>query len=97
MKAEFGRQQILEAVLALSLAGFLITGGCSSGQAPAFPNENEGGAPAEQNIGERLFVDTRFAEYFALNMTDVNAPLAAGEPSDEIGDIVAADPSPATT
>ncbi|MGC1415060.1 MAG: hypothetical protein WA817_07260 [Candidatus Acidiferrum sp.] len=36
--------------------------------------------PAEQNIGERIFVDTRFAEYFAENMTDVNAPLAVGDP-----------------
>ncbi len=36
--------------------------------------------PAEQNIGERIFVDTRFAEYFAANMTDVNPPLAVGDP-----------------
>jgi hypothetical protein len=27
-----------------------------------------------------MFVDTRFAEYFAANMTDVNAPLAVGDP-----------------
>jgi cytochrome c peroxidase len=57
-----------------------IPWGCGSGQAPAFPNENEGGAPAEQNIGERIFVDTRFAEYFAANMTDVNTPLVVGDP-----------------
>ncbi len=38
------------------------------------------GAPADQNIGERLFVETRFAEYFAANQTDVNAPLATGDP-----------------
>ena len=25
-------------------------------------------------------MDTRFAEYFAANMTDVNAPLAVGDP-----------------
>lgn len=53
--------------------------GCSSGQAPKFQTDVDV-TPPEQNIGERLFVDTRFAEYFAANMTDVNAPLAAGDP-----------------
>ena len=53
--------------------------GCSSGQAPAPAPESER-APAEQNIGERLFVETRFAEYFAANMTDPNATLAVGDP-----------------
>jgi hypothetical protein len=53
--------------------------GCSSGQAPQFRNEVEV-APAEQSIGERLFVETRFAQYFAAHMTGVNAPLAAGDP-----------------
>ena len=37
--------------------------------------------PPEQTIGERLFLETRFAEYFAHNMTDVNAPLALGDPA----------------
>ena len=49
-------------------------------KAPDFPLENDGGAPAEQKIGERVFVDTRFAEYFAAHMTDVNDPLAVGDP-----------------
>jgi hypothetical protein len=53
--------------------------GCSAGQAPPPALESEG-APADQNIGERLFVETRFAEYFAANMTDINAPLAVGDP-----------------
>jgi cytochrome c peroxidase len=66
--------------LGVSLGALALPGGCGSGQAPAFPNENEGGAPAEQNIGERIFVDTRFAEYFAENMTGVNDPLAVGDP-----------------
>jgi hypothetical protein len=61
------------------LAAVLCLVGCSSGQAPQFHNEVES-APSEQNIGERLFVETRFAEYFAADMTDVNAPLAAGDP-----------------
>ncbi|HXO88710.1 MAG TPA: hypothetical protein VN885_08670, partial [Candidatus Acidoferrales bacterium] len=60
-------------VLSVSLAG------CSAGQAPPPVLESEG-APADQNIGERLFVETRFAEYFAANMTDINAPLVAGDP-----------------
>ncbi len=58
----------------------LVIAGCGSGKAPSFPQESEGGAPAEQNIGERIFVDTRWAQYFAVNMTDVNSPLAVGDP-----------------
>ena len=36
--------------------------------------------PPEQTIGERLFLETRFAQYFAEHMTDVNAPLGVGDP-----------------
>jgi cytochrome c peroxidase len=36
--------------------------------------------PAEVTVGERLFLETRFAEFFARNATDVNLPLAAGDP-----------------
>jgi len=36
--------------------------------------------PAEVTIGERLFLETRFAEFFARNATDVNLPLPAGDP-----------------
>src|ERR1700722_11608869 len=54
--------------------------GCSSaGQAPAFETDVDV-TPAEQNIGERIFVDTRWAQYFATHMTDVNSPLAVGDP-----------------
>lgn len=53
--------------------------GCGSGQAPG-PRQEVEGAPADQNVGERIFVDTRFAEYFAENMTGVNDPLAVGDP-----------------
>jgi cytochrome c peroxidase len=66
--------------LSLVVSALLILAGCGSGKAPVFPLENEGGAPAEQQIGERLFVDTRFAEYFAAHMTGVNDPLAVGDP-----------------
>src|SRR5262245_6485655 len=36
--------------------------------------------PAEVTFGERLFLETRFAEFFARHATDVNLPLAAGDP-----------------
>ncbi|HUL33152.1 MAG TPA: hypothetical protein VL128_04665 [Candidatus Eisenbacteria bacterium] len=52
--------------------------GCGSGKAPDPPPESEG-APADQNVGERIFIDTRFAEFFAENMTGVNNPLPAGD------------------
>jgi cytochrome c peroxidase len=63
---------------ALSIATLFLIG-CGSGQAPSFPTEQEG-APAVQNIGERLFVETRFSEYFAVNSSDVNAILLTGDP-----------------
>jgi cytochrome c peroxidase len=53
--------------------------GCSSGKAPDPAQEAEG-APADQNVGERIFIDTRFAQYFAQNMSGVNDSLAAGDP-----------------
>jgi cytochrome c peroxidase len=40
--------------------------------------EEEGGAEAQ--IGERLFLETRFAQYFYANAPDVNAVLATGDP-----------------
>jgi cytochrome c peroxidase len=64
----------------LIVASAFVLASCGSGQAPSPRLEDEGGAPADQNIGERLFVETRFAEYFAANMTSVNAPLAVGDP-----------------
>jgi cytochrome c peroxidase len=70
--------QVAVCAVPVVAAFFLLS--CGSGQAPAFPTEDEAGAPAEQNIGERLFVETRFAEYFAANMTGINAPLAVGDP-----------------
>jgi hypothetical protein len=58
---------------------FLLTS-CNAGQAPNFPSENDDVTPAEDSIGERLFLDTRFAQYFAAHMTGVNTPLAIGDP-----------------
>jgi hypothetical protein len=62
--------------------GMITQAGCgagSAGKAPVFETDVDV-TPAEQNIGERIFVDTRWAQYFAANMTDVNAPLAVGDP-----------------
>jgi hypothetical protein len=43
--------------------------------------QEEEGDPAEVVIGERLFLETRFAEYFFRHGSgDVNRPLAAGDP-----------------
>jgi len=52
---------------------------CGGGQAPEFKTDVDV-TPPEDTIGERLFLDTRFAEYFAVNMTGVNQPLAVGDP-----------------
>jgi hypothetical protein len=69
----------MKAMLALCALASAWLAGCSSNQAAPPAVENEG-APADQNIGERLFVETRFAEYFAANMTGVNDPLPVGDP-----------------
>jgi cytochrome c peroxidase len=65
-------------IMALIAAGILING-CGSGQAPLAP-ASEGTTPAADSIGERIFLDTRFGEYFATHMTGVNDPLPAGDP-----------------
>ena len=65
-------------VCLLAVVSFAI-GGCGSGIAPD-PKPEVEGAPADQNVGERLFIDTRFAEYFAENMMGTNDALAAGDP-----------------
>ncbi len=41
--------------------------------------------PPEVTVGERLFLETRFAQFFATHLVgnDVNAPLAAGDPTME--------------
>lgn len=57
----------------------LLCSGCGSGKAPDPLREAEG-AIGDQNVGERIFVDTRFAEYFAEHMTGVNDPLVEGDP-----------------
>jgi cytochrome c peroxidase len=67
------------ALLASTLLVGLLAQGCGSGQAPNAPTESDATPPAD-SIGEALFLDNRFAEFFAANMTSVNAPLPSGDP-----------------
>src|SRR5277367_7117952 len=70
-----------KALVSCVTAALVFLASCgSSGQAPVFPPENDTINASEQQVGERLFVETRFAEYFAAHMTGVNDPLGAGDP-----------------
>ena len=57
-----------------------MAAGCGSGAAPSLGGEATKVTPTDDPIGERLFLDTRFSQYFATHMTGINAPLAAGDP-----------------
>jgi hypothetical protein len=65
-------------LLGLAAIPFMLS--CGAGDAPKFPSEVES-TPAEDSIGERLFLDTRFAQFFAAHRTGVNQPLPAGDPA----------------
>lgn len=69
---------LFTALFAAALTGAILQG-CGSGQAPNAPQESDA-TPAADSIGEALFLDTRFGEYFATHMTGVNQPLAVGSP-----------------
>lgn len=80
MKVPHSRR--LAAICALSLISLctvFLAEGCTSGLAPAAPTESDATPPAD-SIGEALFLDTRFGQFFAANMTGVNSPLLAGDP-----------------
>lgn len=62
----------------IGFAALLLLAGCGAGAAPAFKTDSDV-TPAEDSIGERLFLDPRFAQYFAAHMTGVNQPLAVGD------------------
>jgi hypothetical protein len=70
-----------KAIVSFVTAALVLLASCgSSGQAPLFPLENDTKNASKQQVGERLFVETRFAEYFAAHMNGVNDPLVAGDP-----------------
>lgn len=48
--------------------------------APTTAQEEEAD-PAEVTIGERLFIETRFSEFFKASNNPVNTPLATGDPA----------------
>ena len=75
-------QKLAGACCALAATVFIFAGslaGCGAGQAPAALTESDP-TPAADSIGEALFLDTRFSQYFSSHMTGVNAPLATGDP-----------------
>lgn len=64
-----------------ALAG-LLTLFLLLGAVPARAQEDEEGDPAEVAVGERLFLETRFAHFFAAHAGgDPNAVLPAGDPA----------------
>jgi cytochrome c peroxidase len=65
--------------LGVGIVFAIAIAGCGSGQAPAAPTESDA-TPAADSIGEALFLDTRFGQFFAANSTGVNTPLASGDP-----------------
>ena len=73
------RLAAIGALLSISFALVFLIQGCGSGLAPNAPTESDATPPAD-SIGEALFLDTRFGQYFAANMTGVNAPLPIGDP-----------------
>jgi cytochrome c peroxidase len=72
-------KRVLIGAMLLSIALVMIAIGCGSGQAPA-PSKEADAVPPADPIGEALFLDTRFGEFFAANMTGVNTPLPSGDP-----------------
>ena len=80
-------------IVALAVLGAVGAGDTATRPAPAGvervhghrngPNLRPRGADVdhpEVQIGERLFLETRFAQYFAAHRTGINAPLPAGDP-----------------
>lgn len=75
------RRPALLAALVLGASALVgLAVGCGSGVAPAISTENESATPAADPIGERLFLDTRFAKFFFQHMTGYNAALTTGDP-----------------
>ena len=64
-------------------AAAMLVAACHKSSSHRPPIVEEQADPAEVTVGERLFLETRFAQFFAANMVggNVNAPLAAGDPT----------------
>ncbi|HEY9126587.1 MAG TPA: hypothetical protein VIM62_05635 [Acidobacteriaceae bacterium] len=73
------RQRLAQSAASILIVSTLILNGCGAGKAPLAP-ASEGATPATDSIGERIFLDTRFGEYFATHMTGINDPLPVGDP-----------------
>ncbi|NGY04396.1 cytochrome c peroxidase [Solimonas terrae] len=69
-------------LLALSLVA------CSKGGSGAVQQAQKDD-PAEVGVGERLFLDTRFSQYFAAHAIDTNTALRPGDPV--MDEVIAAD------
>lgn len=79
VRRKVGRMML--AMSGLTVLSCAVIIGCGSGKAPSLGGEAETKVtPAADPIGERLFLDTRFSEYFATHSTSVNAPLTTGDP-----------------
>jgi cytochrome c peroxidase len=85
MKPSQSKIERCSAWIALALSAVLLLNACGSGKAPSFQSGDSdesasGSSIAVQNLGEQLFLDTRFSQYFATHMTGVNDPLSVGDP-----------------
>ena len=77
------RRRVITGILSSGAAALILSAviiGCGSGSAPSQGGEATKVTPTSDPIGERLFLDTRFSEYFATHMTGVNNPLRVGDP-----------------
>ncbi|MCL5801333.1 MAG: hypothetical protein M1283_02160 [Gammaproteobacteria bacterium] len=83
----------------LNIAALCITlvgcgGGSNNNQDTELPDTAEAADPSQIAIGERLFKETRFAQFFAVNSSgDVNATLSQGDPAVATSETVS-DPLP---
>ena len=54
---------------------------CHDDNDPEKQTDNNDFDPAEISLGERLFLETRFAQFFKANANDANSPLSQGDPA----------------
>src|SRR5690349_13065834 len=62
------------------LVGVAVAEEEGEGEGEGEEAEAEEGDPPQVTIGERLFLETRFAQFFAANAAGPNAKLATGDP-----------------